>query len=243
MSFITRVKTHYRFTREEIKHFIILSLVFGFLFSFDDWGKEVFEPSTGFFNLIAGIIIAAIGIFVHDAGHRLMALHLKHKIKASIWWTGVGISSILCVVSRGVTANYILLAESFEVELLKRERFGTFQYRTKLSEISSIAVMGGIFNLLLATIIKFFAGLGGLTEGFLINLIWFNVIYGVIHYFPFPPLDGSKIIYDSRWFYCFTLVGALIYGYLLLTPLSIFLSLLLALVLAAIAVILYLTIK
>jgi len=233
MRFIERVKAHYRYDREEIKHFIILSLLLGFFFSFNEWGEETFDLMTGLVNLGIGILIAAVGIFVHDAGHRLTALHTKHKFTSQIWWSGIGITGLICLASRGMFN--LFFAESFEVEVLKRERVGTFFYRTKLSEIRDIAIMGAGFNLLFATLVKFIGGLGGITGGIVHKIILFNVIYGLVQLLPFPPLDGSKIIFERRWIYAIVIITAAVYGYLLLTAVPIWVSLILTLLLGVLA--------
>lgn len=232
MGFAHTAKYHYKYSKEEIKHFVILSLLLGFFFSFNEWGTDTFDVIQGLGNLILGIIIAGLGIFIHDLGQRLMALHTKHKLEAKIWWTGLGVTALICVVSRGLFN--LFFAKTFEVEILKRERFGTAYYRTALSEIRNIALMGAVFSLFLATLMKIIMQLGDITGGILHKVILFNVIFAIVHLLPIPPLDGSKIIFDSRWFYCACFVLCAVYGYLLLTPVSIFLSLILALILGII---------
>jgi len=233
MSFITRIKLHYRYNKEELKQFVILALIIGFLLSFNEWGGEKFDAAIGLFNLILAIIIAAIGIFIHDAGQRLTALFYKHKLEAKMWWGGTGISFLICLATNGTLGAYTpILAKSFDVEALKRERIGTYHYRTTLEEVRNIALMGAIFSLLFATILKIIGYIGGISGGVLQKMIIFNVMFAFMHYLPIPPLDGIKIMFESRVIWVAWGVGIFVYGYFTLTQVAIWLQLLLAVVLA-----------
>lgn len=239
MSFLQRVKQYYGYSKEEIKHFIILAVVFGFLLSFNEWGEEVFELTTGLVNLLIGIIVAGIGIFVHDAGHRFYALYERSIIEAKIWWSGLGLSALFCVVSRG-TLN-LFVAESIEIKPIKAERLGEFEYRMSIEQIGLIAMMGSFANIVFATLLKFIAILGGISGGILYKMMVFNVIYGVVHWLPFPPLDGMKVLFFTRWFYFFSLVALFVFGYLLLTEISLWVAFILAVLLGGVAAIMYLS--
>ena len=117
----------------------------------------------------------------------------------------MGFSALACVISRG---NFnLLMAESFEVKMLTRERIGTSFYRENVEEIGFIAMMGSLANILFATILKLIAIWIGATSGILYQMILFNVTYGIVHLLPLPALDGVKILWFSRWFYFFYFVA------------------------------------
>ena len=55
-------------------HMLIISVLFGFLISFDQWGGTTYNPSEGIANLAIASIFAFVAVGVHHAAQRLVGL-------------------------------------------------------------------------------------------------------------------------------------------------------------------------
>src|SRR3989344_5959608 len=61
------------FTKKEITYLLVASIIAGFVFSFDEWGTEVFNLSAGLINLLKAVILVLIIYTVHTFSQKLIA--------------------------------------------------------------------------------------------------------------------------------------------------------------------------
>src|SRR3989338_6818195 len=74
-----------------------------------------------------------------------------------------------------------------------------------------MAMGGPAANLLFAGVIRSLAGYLPLNPEAVNDLVYFNVVYGVLSFLPIPPLHGSKFFFYGRLAYVF--VAAAVLGY------------------------------
>jgi len=217
-----KIKKYFRFSKEELKGIFIAILVLAFIISFKDWGSgDDISVIAGLFNLIVAIIIVAITVFIHIAAQKIYALHVGFKADFKMWWYGLLIGLIIIFISRGKI--WFLVAGGVFIHHMTAHRLGHFRYGTNVKEFGLVALAGPVANLLFATFSKslqvnfhVFS-----PENVLINRIFLlNFAYAAYSFLPLPPLDGSRIFFQSRMTFMF-MFGLLI-GYVILILFNIY---------------------
>ena len=215
------VKQYFRFNPEEQKALLIQIVVFAFILSFKDWGEESFSLITGLSNYLLAVIVVAISLLVHEAGHRFYGIKYGFRVESKLWWYGIFIGLILVIISNGNIMFFA--AHGIFIHVMAVHRLGHFRYGPNIFAFAMVALAGPLMNIFLATIVKtleVWFGIPISTIAFLHKLFMFNWIYAVCNLLPIPPLDGTRIIFWSRLLYVF--VFGCIAGYLLLIFLGIY---------------------
>ena len=85
-SYWDKVKRYFWFSAEELRGVFLIIFVFGFLFSMNEWFGGGFAVPAIVRSLGIGLIIAAVAVFVHETGQRLVALYFGFKTETKVWW-------------------------------------------------------------------------------------------------------------------------------------------------------------
>jgi hypothetical protein len=219
-------------------------LTIAFIVSFDEWGYgNNFDFSIGLGYFIRAIFIVAIVIGLQVVVTKLQALQWGFRAEFKLWWYGIFIGLGLAFFSGSLTND---LGESIIVWFLApggiffhhmvQHRLGWFRYGLNMRETGMCCMLGSLSTIFLAVIIKFmmyFFDPAGATYLFLEKLMSVSLWYSLFSFLPIPPLNGSRVFFWSRLAYMFllgTIIGAVV---LLLTPLNIFWTLILSLLLGA----------
>ncbi len=216
--YLNQVKVYFRFSKEEVKGFFLLVILFAFIFSFDQWGPKggEFDLYYGLKNLLIALIISLISVFIHHSTQKLMAIYYNLSAEITIWWYGIIISLMLLLVSNGEIK--LLAASALFVGPLIKHRWGEPRFGERFSHVSTIALLGPLANIFIATLVKTFDVWFGFNlvseQGFWYNLFWFNWMMALYNFLPIPPLDGSRIFFASRLAYAFAF-GCIV-GYIFL---------------------------
>lgn len=207
-----KIKRYFKFSPDEIKAIIISILVVGFIVSFNQWGRgTVFELGYGLFNLLNGILIAALVILVHNSAQRLMGLHIGFRVEYKLWGYGLIFALVMCFVTRGNI--WLLIPGGIVCHHLAVHRLGYFRYGLNLLGMSFTAMAGSLADIALAVIFKgllFFMPDNLLLHRAMLVCVW----YAVVNMLPIPPLDGSKVFFNSRLIYAYvfgSILGAAIF--------------------------------
>ena len=221
MVFVERVKTHFRFEQRELIDLAIVSLCFGFILSFRDWGSEnAVDVTFGLINFINASLIVFFSMVVTIIFQKLFAIKRAHTVNFRAWYFGLGISLYLGFISLG--SWLLFLPGGLIFNTVRQFKLGT-QYEGNLLHASRayIALVGPLIHVLLAYIF-YLLNSNGITNYLIQKGITLNLILAVITILPIPQvealfkmvskhikhtinLDGFYIFYHSRIFYIFSL--------------------------------------
>ncbi len=203
---IDKVKRYYRFTKHELTSVVIMILVAAFIVSFKGWGYEHFDIAVGFRNFLKALLIMAAIILTHVSGQRIAALHAGFRAEHRIWWFGVMLGLILILVSNGNV--WFLGFSGLFIHHLTVHRLGYFRYGTNTLAFSLSAMAGPLSVIFLGTLVKtidlyILAGLSFVNHALINEFFVLCWIYAAYNLLPIPPLDGSRIFFQSRMTYAF----------------------------------------
>ena len=232
-----KLRRYFRFNKEEIKIILIAIFTFSFILSFDQWGKESFDVAAGLFHFSIALIIVSISMFIHETSHRLVALYTGFRAETKLWWHGIWIGLILCVISRGKFMMFA--ATGVWMHHLAYHRLGWFRYGPNTLAFSLISLVGPLTNLFVGTFFKELSNIFTFSDpinSLFQQIFFFNLLFAAWNLLPIPPLDGSRVFFASRLTYVF--VAGSIIAYAILVVLGIY-SYIFALLLGGLAWLLF----
>lgn len=200
-NFVDKVRRFCPPTRDEIVGFAVSVFVLGFVLSFNWWGEAAFDPVVGVWNLFGGVLLAAVALFVHHIVQRVMGVQFGFRVEQSVWWYGLLGSLILVFVSNG--AIQLFAVTGTFIHPLERHRIGKFRHKPNLREYAKICMAGPLGNILLGGLAITLSWMHLLPEAFAQSVFSFNLAFAAWNLLPFPPLDGSRIMFQSRLVYSF----------------------------------------
>jgi len=201
------------FTKKEITYLLVASIIAGFVFSFDEWGTDVFNLSIGLTNLLKATTLVLIIYTVHTFSQKLIAkksscdlefdlittekIPLTHIIiPKGFKFTGPLITLIFSLVSNGKLI-FVALA-SFKSKVNRKKRIGHQWTNLKDIEEANIAAAGPISNVCLLLIFKI---LLPFSQSFFSKGMFIASSLAIFHMLPLPKYDGIKIWAGSRTLY------------------------------------------
>ena len=202
-----KVRRYFKFSKEETKAIIITTLAYAFIISFKQWGPGPgkVELLYGLGNLLIAILIMSLTVLVHVCVQRIIGLNIGFRVEYKLWIYGIAIALILCIVSNG-DIWFLFLPGGIFLHMLSQHRLGYFRYGLNMMAHAMVAVVGPLSNLVLAIIFKI---IHSFTPSPLIQkIILVNILFAVFNMLPIPPLDGSRVFFQSRMGYAF-LLGAI----------------------------------
>ncbi len=214
---IDKIKRYYRFSLDELKSIIIMIIVAAFIVSFKGWGDQIFDFTIGIKNFFKALLIMTAIILTHLSCQRIAALHAGFRAEHKLWWFGIILGLILVLVSNG---NFWFLGFSgLFIHHLAVHRLGYFRYGTNTLAFSMASIAGPLSVIILGTFVKtidlyitgniIFINHELIHEFFVLS--W---VYAAYNLLPIPPLDGSRIFFQSRLMYVF-IFGSIV-GYAVL---------------------------
>lgn len=215
-------KLKVKFTGKEIFDLILSILTIGFVFSFNNWGVDTFEPSVGIINFIRASILAAMALVTHIYIQKITAKKYQQEIEYKIWYVekipfsvfkadwpdlkipfvkriplGILIPLFIAFISNG---EWLFLSvASFTFLHLKPRMSKEFPLLTDYEE-AKIAASGPLGNVFLAVILKLLSLTISLNQA-----IQMNLLIALYHLIPLPGLSGIKIWFGDRLYYVFIL--------------------------------------
>ncbi|MDP7181749.1 MAG: hypothetical protein QF486_04440 [Candidatus Woesearchaeota archaeon] len=204
-----KFEKYFPFTYEEKKSFWIAAVAMAVILA----STVSFGNAAGaVWNLIVSLIITASALYAHHAGQRLWGFRSGVKVKQELWWYGLLIGLMLLILTRG-SVKFFAMTGTVMISL-KSHRLGFYRYHPMFSQLSMLLLAGPVFNVLLGGIAKTVEVLILPGNNFLQDIFLFNMLFAVYNMFPIPPLDGSKIFFESRLLYAF--VAGTLLGYVVL---------------------------
>ena len=206
------ISKYFKFSADEIRSFIVTAVFLGFMFSFRDWGIDVFDAREGFFNWFNSVIVVAFVLFFYLAAQRLMAIRKGYKVEYKMWFYGMIIALLVTFVTRG----YIILGfvGTTIIYHLEGHRLGKFRYGLNYKDLGVISLMGPLAALLLAMFFKVISQF--FTASPLVSkMVLVCLLVACVSMIPLPWIDGGNVFFASRLLWVFTFVSILIASVLL----------------------------
>ena len=231
-----KIRKYYKFSPYEARGLTIAILVVGFIISFKEWGAGKFDFSVGIFNMFNAILIAALSIFIHDAGQRIWGLAIGFRIEFRMWTFGLIAALAIAFISNGNI--WIIVPGGFMLHHLAGHRLGFFRYGVNYFGQAMVALAGPLFTLMLIIFLKTLGAF--FPDNVLIEkAVMFNIIYLITSMLPVPPLDGSKIFFGSRMLYAFVLPAMIVASMLMIVKIPVFFALVLSVLVGVILWLVY----
>jgi Zn-dependent protease len=216
--FDKKLRKYTRFNSSEIKAIIISIIVLTVVVAFDDH-NAVFSAKSWIKNFAFWLIVVTISFMVKMKSHKLIAISYGFFSEYKIWWTGIILSLIFTLFSNGKI--WVLLTGGIWIYHLKVFRVGYFRYGQNIRALAMICLVGILGNVLFAAFVKTLDIWFGIIPSSIANKIFlFNLVLAAYNMLPIPPLDGSRVLFDSRLIY--VLVGGAIISYAILAYLKIY---------------------
>ncbi len=208
-NFAHKFNKYFWFDKTELNGFLITVFVLAFILSFTDWGVEKFDAIEGFSNLFLAVIVIAISVFIHHAAQRLLALYYGFRAEHILWWQGLAFAGLFAIFSNGKIK--FLPGSALMIHHMPIHRLGFYRYGPKFSTFGTIALTGPLANLVFAVLVRIVGDTIFPGYVFFYNLYYFNLVFAAYNFLPFPPLDGSRVMYESRLVYVFIFTAVVSY--------------------------------
>ncbi len=200
---IARIKTQYRFDRQEVTGLAAAVIVTAFIFSFRDWGVDEFNLLQGITHFSLIIIIAVISFVFRYSCGKLYALKEGYKPFFTVWWMGLGIALLVAFITVG-RIPLILIGGVVPAFLIKH-RLGEFRHGFSYWHNAMISYWGILGNLIIA--ILFAVGHLFLPQSYFFTKgVQLNIIMAACSIIPLPQLDGLNIFFGSKGLYFLALI-------------------------------------
>ena len=224
-----KIKRYYAFDKNEIIGLAASILIIAFIISLD-W------PRVELFDFINSVLIVALTFLVVESVVRIAALSMGHKIEYQVFTVGLVIGFIVSIVSRGFF--WFLMPNGFKLEPLTTHRLGHHRYEVDYFTSGVISLFAPITHIVLAIFFKSLYSV--IPNSLLLDGVKLNAVMAVYQILPIPPMAGSKVFFGSRMLFSFAFVGIIAAAlFLSFLPIPAWLSILGALVIAAICWLLY----
>ena len=151
------------------------------------------------YRLVFYVIILVIVLTVHEfshawAGHKLGDMTAKAEGRLTL----NPMAHIDPFMTLLLPLGLILIGSPVVFGAAKPVPFNPYAVRHGKWGVALVAVAGPASNLIMALVVGVylrFVNLGGLAELFLVQFVVVNVAFFLFNMIPFPPLDGSRLLY------------------------------------------------
>ncbi len=177
------------FSEKEIKDIVYSTLAIGFIFAYGS------EFSISLFLIMS--LIVALSFIPHELAHKFVAVKYGCFAQYQMWKSGL-ILALFMTVFLGIV---FIAPGAVVIYPVVHSGAGIRRISLTARQNALISAAGPAMNILIAFL---FLPLAGQNE-FFSMIVWINGFLALFNLLPFPPLDGSKIIW-----YNFLMWGAMI---------------------------------
>ncbi|MBI2542800.1 MAG: hypothetical protein HYW24_01295 [Candidatus Aenigmarchaeota archaeon] len=184
------------FTKDEIRDIVISVLALVFIFSWQPF------PNFGLnFGLVPYfIVIVLVAFLLHELAHKFVARKFGLAAFYKMWPQGLLIGMLFMIFGLKFAAPGAVVVHPY--------RFGRWGYRRSklgIPEMGAIAMSGPAVNIIMAAFFSLFQG------QIFSYLTFINGWLAFFNLFPFPPLDGSKVLMWKPWIWGFMISISLVF--------------------------------
>lgn len=201
------VKKFVRFSIREIEELLTISLIFGFILSFRDWGAESFDYIVGAGNLLQAFLVVLFSMLVVLLVQKVLSARSGLTTTHKVWTAGLIGSLVIGLFSGGIAL--LFWSSSFSLERVRS--LGSGQ-GVGLGHLAKIAGAGLLVHAILAAsaalVVQMWA------PYWAAKLMLFNLVYIAWNVLPLPQVVGSIIFLWSRVWYVFGLFAVISFALL-----------------------------
>ncbi|MBR9675921.1 hypothetical protein GOV05_02840 [Candidatus Woesearchaeota archaeon] len=198
MEVLERLRKYGKPSATEIKHYLITSLVLGFIIGFNDRSEE-FIWSAYLTNMLAAILIVAFSLFISNLVIRLLTLKMGYEAEYRFSINGLLIGAMLAFASNGY---FWYLAPGFAtIHLNEALRLGKFRYGLRMRDWARGAAGGATIFVLLALI----AHVSAPGNPFVDLFVKINIALAFYSLIPVPENNGINIFFGQRSLFAYLL--------------------------------------
>ncbi len=209
-----RIRDFFTFSKQEMVTLLIAAVVTAFIFSFRDWGDDVFDAVLGLIHLLIVFGVAMFSFIARLSAQKIYALSEGYKAEFRLWWVGLVVALIIAFISFGRLP--LVLIGGVVLGFMVRQRLGEFRYGFSYHDNAVVAFIGVLANILLALV--FGVGLYFFPDSYLfLKGLWLNLSMAFGSLIPLPQLDGFNILFGSKTLYVFGWILTLLSTVLLIT--------------------------
>ena len=171
----------FSFSGQEVKELAISAAALGFIFSI---GSHIQLAHT---MMITAII--SLSFIPHELAHKYVAMKYGCFARYQMWKSGLMFALVLAIVTGGkfvfAAPGAVMIYTAF------RDGNGVRQVGLTAKQNAFISAAGPLTNIMIALLFLPIAG----QNVFFSTVVYINSFLALFNLLPFPPLDGSKIIW------------------------------------------------
>ena len=172
---------NFSFSRQEVKELAISAVALGFIFSIG-YGLDPLRIA-----MITAII--SVSFIPHELAHKYLAMKYGCFARYQMWKSGLIFALFLAIVTGG---GFVFAAPGAVVIYTAfRDGHGVRQVSLTAKQNAFISAAGPAMNIMIALLFLPIAG----QNVFFSTVVYINSFLALFNLLPFPPLDGSKIIW------------------------------------------------
>ncbi|RLG15596.1 MAG: site-2 protease family protein [Candidatus Nanohalarchaeota archaeon] len=172
---------NFSFSRQEVKELAISAAALGFIFSIG--------PGLTLFNIAMITAIISLSFIPHELAHKYVAMKYGCFARYQMWKSGLMFALFLAIVTGGgfvfAAPGAVMIYTAF------RDGHGVRQITLTAKQNAFISAAGPAMNIMIALLFLPIAN----QNIFYSTIVYINSFLALFNLLPFPPLDGSKIIW------------------------------------------------
>ena len=202
MDFYT-IKKYFSFSKDEIISIIVTVFFLGFMFSFREWGAQVFNFQEGIYNLVNSALVVLLALLVYISCQRLMGIRRGYRIEHKMWFWGLVAGLVITFATSG---QFVLaFLGTVMVYHLEGHRLGSFRYGLNYRDLGIISLTGPLAMIVLAVIFKIIALASG--SPLVDKAMIVCMLIACVNMLPLPWIDGGNVFFASRMLWVFSFIG------------------------------------
>ena len=221
-----KLQEYFKFSKEELFSILLATILFGFMLSFRDWGKNIFSVKSGISAWVISSGIFFLLYMVYLSIIKIIAIWKGYKAEFKLSKTILGIALFLTFMSEGLFI--LLIPGSIYFNYVKKHRLG----KLKMMKYSSFGYIGTISSLFLILIGALFAPLYGVSLIFE-KIVVISLLIAIFSMLPIPSTTGFYLIIISYINYFTTLGAVLIAALFAYLEVGVFFTLIITLFISA----------
>ncbi len=185
-------------TKQEIINILISILIMAFFYSYNNWPTL----EKGLVNYAVSIFYVLFSFAIYETGIKLFSKKLDCKATYHLRPNMIFFSFVITIISGGKFPFF--LTGYHIIEGKENERLGYKFEALRRKDKASIAFKSISLSLLFAILLSFFS-----SNALIQKIMIFNILFSLYNLIPWPPTDGSLMLYRMGGAWVFLFFGSI----------------------------------